>query len=89
MKRIKAVIMFFLIFSSVSLAAFSFTKLNATEIEEQVLFEDNFESYSAGTFPSSGGWELWFDGEGAQHQVILQNVSASPTKSLKLFVFSF
>ncbi len=88
MKRVKAAFMFFLIFCSIFLAAFSFTKLEARGAE-QVLFEDDFEGYSVGTFPSSGGWELWFDGEGPEHQVILQNVSQSPTKSLKLLGVDF
>jgi parallel beta-helix repeat protein len=51
---------------------------------EQVFFEENFESYNVGTFPSSGGWELWYSGAGTEHQVIVDDVSVSPTKALKL-----
>jgi parallel beta-helix repeat protein len=83
MKRIKASFMFSLIFCSIFLAAFSYSKLEV-KAAKQVVFEDDFESYTAGVFPSSGGWQLWFDGEGIEYQVILENVSFSPTKSLKL-----
>lgn len=53
--------------------------------QEAIMFEDNFESYDVGTFPSAGGWELWFDGQGSQHQVIVDTLSVSGTKSLKLW----
>ena len=88
MKRVKASFMFFLIFCSIFLAVFSFTKLEVKGAE-QVLFEDNFEGYTVGTFPSAGGWELWFNGAGTEKQEIVDNVSVSPTKSLKLLGVSF
>ena len=40
-------------------------------------FGDDFEKYYVDSFPSSGGWELWFDGAGAERQVIVNNVSHS------------
>jgi len=52
--------------------------------ETNVLFEDDFEGYDVGTFPYGGGWELWFDGAGSAYQIIVDNVSTSPTKSLQL-----
>lgn len=52
---------------------------------ETTLFLDNFESYPVGTFPSSGGWELVFNGMGDQYQVITNSYSASPSKSLQLW----
>ena len=52
--------------------------------ETNVLFEDDFEGYNVGTFPYGGGWELWFDGAGSAYQIIVDNVSASSTKSLQL-----
>ena len=52
--------------------------------ELPVAFEDDFESYAIGTFPYEGGWELAFDGAGGEYQVIVNDVSASPTKSLQL-----
>jgi hypothetical protein len=51
---------------------------------EQVIFEEDFESYEIGAFPTSGGWKLWYDGMGSEHQFIVDNVSSSATKSLKL-----
>lgn len=56
--------------------------------EQGVLFEDNFETYKVGTFPSSGGWELWADGAGVAYQFIVDSVSSSQTKSLQLIGFS-
>ena len=51
---------------------------------QQLFFEDDFESYTVGTFPSSGGWKLWYSGLGSKYQVIVDEVSDSPTKSLQL-----
>ena len=51
---------------------------------EQIIFEDDFESYQVGSFPYTGDWEMIFDGAGAQYQVIVNNFSVSPTKSLQL-----
>jgi hypothetical protein len=51
----------------------------------QVLFSDSFESYSVGSFPSAGGWNLWFDGQGSQYQTIVSGTSISGTKVLKLW----
>jgi hypothetical protein len=52
--------------------------------ELPVAFEDDFESYAIGAFPYDGGWELAFDGAGGEYQVIVNDVSVSPTKSLQL-----
>lgn len=52
--------------------------------ETNVLFEDDFEGYNVGSFPYGGGWELWFGGAGSAYQIISDNVSASPAKSLQL-----
>jgi hypothetical protein len=51
---------------------------------ETVIFQDNFESYSVGTFPSSGGWQLIYNGAGTQYQVITSDQAASGTKSLQM-----
>jgi hypothetical protein len=48
------------------------------------ILSDDFEAYPAGTFPYTGGWELWFDGAGSEHQIINDGICASPTKSLQL-----
>jgi len=48
------------------------------------LFEDDFENYVVGTFPSSGGWELVYNGAGSQYQIVTDAYCNSPIKSLQL-----
>jgi len=48
------------------------------------LFEDDFENYVVGTFPSSGGWELVYDGAGSQYQIVTDAYCNSPIRSLQL-----
>jgi hypothetical protein len=52
--------------------------------QQQVIFAEDFESYQAGTFPTSGGWELWYDGRGSEHQFVVNDAFGYSTKSLKL-----
>jgi|GEM_PF-2398465 len=52
--------------------------------QEMIVFQDDFESYAVGTFPSSGGWQIVWNGAGSQYQVITNSYYASPTKSLQL-----
>jgi hypothetical protein len=79
----KRVVSFFLIFLCiVLLCRASILEVHATN--EMVFFEDDFEKYDVGTFPYGGGWELWFDGMGSEYQVVVDNVSNSPAKSLQL-----
>ena len=52
--------------------------------DEQVIFEDDFESYSVGTFPSGGEWQLWYSGMASGYQVIVDDFSVSPINSLQL-----
>jgi hypothetical protein len=47
------------------------------------LFSDDFESYSVGTFPSAGGWEIVWAGTGDNY--VTDAYSFSPTKSLQLW----
>jgi len=89
MKRIAARLTIFLILCSLFTAAVSFAPIPEVKGAEQVFFQDNFENYGAGTFPSSGGWELWYNGAGTEQQVIVDGVSFSPTKSLKLLGMDF
>ena len=66
---------------------FSFFFMNNFGVEgsiQNILVEDDFESYAVGAFPSAGGWELWANGAGADSQVIVDHVSVSPTKSMQL-----
>ena len=51
---------------------------------ENVIFQDYFESYAVGTFPSSGGWQIVWNGAGDSYQVITDSYSDSPTRSLQL-----
>jgi len=84
MKRIESRFALFLILSSLLIPALNFAPIPEVKGVEQVFFEDNFENYDIGIFPFSGGWELWYNGAGTEQQVIVDNVSVSPTKSLKL-----
>jgi Tol biopolymer transport system component len=52
--------------------------------EENQVFNDNFDGYSVGSFPSSGGWELVYTGAGAGYQVITNTTNNSPLNSLQL-----
>jgi hypothetical protein len=52
--------------------------------QETVIFQDDFESYAVGTFPSSGGWKLVYNGAGDQYQVITSDYAACGTKSLQM-----
>jgi len=84
MKGTKSRYALFLILSSLLIPLLNFTSIPPVKGAEQVFFEENFENYNVGTFPSSGGWELWYNGAGTEHQIIVGNISVSPTKSLKL-----
>jgi parallel beta-helix repeat protein len=84
MKGTKSRYALFLILSLLLIPLLNFSSILPVKGTEQVFFEDSFENYNVGTFPSSGGWELWYNGAGTEHQVIVDNVSVSPTKSLKL-----
>jgi len=57
----------------------------ADQGHETILFSDDFESYPVGSFPSQGGWELVFDGRGAEYQVVTSLKSFSGSKSLQLW----
>ncbi|MDH7477398.1 MAG: hypothetical protein QHH17_03330 [Candidatus Bathyarchaeota archaeon] len=52
---------------------------------ETVIFQDNFESYTVGTFPYEGGWTIVWNGMGDEYQVIIDSKYCSPTKSLQLW----
>jgi hypothetical protein len=69
---------------SLTILALSCTVQFNVRAAEQIIFEDDFESYSVDTFPSDGGWQLWYDGAGSEYQVVVDDVSSSPTKSLQL-----
>jgi hypothetical protein len=64
-----------LIFISLLIPVLSFSPIPEVKAAEQVFFEDNFENYTVGDFPSSGGWQLWYNGMGTDHQAIVNNFS--------------
>jgi hypothetical protein len=51
---------------------------------ENMIFQDGYESYPAETFPSSGVWQLVYNGAGNQYQVITTDHSRSGSKSLQM-----
>ena len=53
--------------------------------QKSVIFGDDFESYQVGTFPSTGGWVLIYDGQGAQYQKVIDTVSVSGVQSFQLW----
>jgi len=57
---------------------------NAQGMAETIIFSDDFESYEIGTFPSSGGWTLVWDGAGSRYQVVTSYHYHSPSKSFQL-----
>jgi len=83
MKKISTII----IISLLCLSMFSMLmpSLKVQSTNETTTFSDSFESYAVGTFPSSGGWELVWNGMGDQYQVITDAYYVSPTKSLQLW----
>ena len=51
---------------------------------EAIIFQDDFESYEVGTFPSEGGWYLTYDGAGPEYQIVTSDVAHSGSKSFQL-----
>lgn len=53
-------------------------------VSAATIFEDNFEIYDVGTFPSSGGWQIASNGAGNQYQTIVNTTSVSEKKSFQV-----
>lgn len=53
-------------------------------VSADVLFRDDFESYPLGDFPSSGGWQLVYNGAGNSFQYVDDTHAVSDSKSLHL-----
>lgn len=49
-----------------------------------VLFFDDFESYALGTFPSTGGWSLYYSGAGSTYQYVDNAHAVSGTQSFHM-----
>lgn len=62
------------------------TKVNQayTGSSAGTIWMDNFDSYTVGTFPSSGGWSLIYSGAGSQYQYVDNTHSVSGSQSLHL-----
>ena len=72
------------ILAIVGIALMVSSGLIGTVSAEQVIFEDDFDSYAAGSFPSSGGWNLKYNGYGTSYQIVDSSQSVSQPNSLKL-----
>ena len=82
MKKFKSA--FTILFTlSLTLLALSCIVQFDVRASEQILFEEDFESYAVGSFPSSS-WDLLFNGAGDAYQVIVDDASVSRNKSLQL-----
>lgn len=51
---------------------------------QSIIWQDNFESYVPGTFPSSGGFQILHDGFGTAYQTVDNSIQVSGSNSLKL-----
>ncbi|MFA5363843.1 MAG: hypothetical protein WC325_01510 [Candidatus Bathyarchaeia archaeon] len=89
MKKTQTRLVLFVVFCSLLMPLFAVSSIPFVMADEQVFCEDTFENYETGTFPTASGWELWYGGAGVQHQVIVDDVSCSQTKSLKLLGLDF
>lgn len=81
MKRILASVIILILFVPLFSVLMPSVK---TAGSETTIFQDDFESYAVGTFPSAGGWQIVWNGAGNQYQVITSSYSHSGTKSLQL-----
>jgi|GEM_PF-4741931 hypothetical protein len=52
--------------------------------ENNIIFEDDFESYNVGAFPYPP-WELVWNGKGDEYQIVVDTVSVSGDKALQLW----
>lgn len=71
--------------ATICVLCFSMISLNILQAsaQESTIFEDNFESYSVGSFPQPP-WDLVWSGAGSQYQVITDSYYHSFNKSLQL-----
>ena len=58
--------------------------VNFSNVYANDIFSDNFDGYTTGSFPSTGGWVLATNGAGNSHQYVDNTQSLSPSKSLHL-----
>jgi hypothetical protein len=65
-------------------AANSSTAIYTVTVAVPLSWSDNFDSYTLGTFPSSGGWILRYNGAGDAYQYIDDTHSVSGQQSMHL-----
>ncbi|MCW3987109.1 MAG: hypothetical protein NWE87_02200, partial [Candidatus Bathyarchaeota archaeon] len=76
-----------LIFSICIYTSVTFYPTSGQKVASQPLttiFEDSFETYDVGLFPTEGDWVLQYHGAGSSYQKVVDTVSFSPTNSLQL-----
>ena len=84
-KSLVIVIIAWFIGASLSITPNMFIKMvKADPTSDNIIFSDDFESYTVGTFPSIRGWQIVWNGAGNQYQMVTDTYSSSPTKSLQL-----
>ena len=74
----------FILFIGVTLPINSLIE-NVKADSPDIIFYDDFESYTTGSFPTSGGWELVWNGKGNSYQKIIDTESVSGSKSFQLW----
>jgi len=86
MKRIASEILLMLLLVSLSISVLIFAVgIYPVKADETIIFQDDFENYNVGDFPSTGGWELVFNGRGDEYQIVTGTVSFSGSKSFQLW----
>lgn len=57
-----------------------------TPPQQNILLQEDFESYASGTFPSSGGWRAYFNAvDDPSHNIVTDSTSYSGSKSLQVY----
>ena len=77
--------MVMLVTSSFSFLLQVSVRAHGEEFQHSIIFQDDFEAYELGAFPSEGGWELVWNGRGDGYQRVTSEYWYSPTKSLQLW----
>jgi len=75
--------------ASSATARFDISARSAIAAISASIFQDNFDNYLNGTFPSSGGWHLIYSGYGKSFQIVDNTQCVSTPNSLKLEAGSY
>lgn len=74
----------FLLLALLLASLFRISNSAGQDYSVNTIFQDDFEYYAIGTFPSDGGWHLTYSGAGAEYQAITTKAAHSGFKSLQL-----